>query len=100
MYFCTIKASKLSTKLSLRIVPRRLLADELLRPGGEEHLILELELAVDEVDEFQRLLDLRLHVLGAAEDVPIVLLEPPHAREACDVLCVSLCTFVLVKQVN
>ena len=68
-------------ELRLRVVPRRDIADVLLGARGEEHLVLEPELAVHKVDEAQHLLDLRLHVVGAAEDVRVVLLEAPHARE-------------------
>mmetsp|Transcript_14766 Transcript_14766/g.40378 ORF Transcript_14766/g.40378 Transcript_14766/m.40378 type:complete len:603 (-) Transcript_14766:35-1843(-) len=69
-------------ELPLRLVPRLELAHVLLGPGGEEHVVLEAELAVDEVDEAQHVLDLLLDVLLLAEDVRVVLLEPAHAGEA------------------
>mmetsp|Transcript_19999 Transcript_19999/g.47643 ORF Transcript_19999/g.47643 Transcript_19999/m.47643 type:complete len:307 (+) Transcript_19999:625-1545(+) len=71
-------------ELSLGLVPHGNLADVLLRPGGEEHFVLEAELAVDKVDELEHVLDLLLDVVRLAEDVRVVLLEAAHAGESAE----------------
>jgi hypothetical protein len=55
------------------------------QPGRKEHLVLEVKLAIHEVDKLEHVLDLALHVIGTAENVCIVLLESTHSRQACHI---------------
>ena len=56
---------------------------ELLRPGGESQLIGEAKDAVNMLEEVEATLHLRPNLVGHAEDVGVVLLEPPHPRQSC-----------------
>ena len=59
------------------------IAKELLRPGRESQLIGEAKDAVNMLEEVETSLHLGPDLVGHAEDVGVVLLEPPHPRESC-----------------
>ena len=59
------------------------IAKELLRPGRESQLIGEAKDAVNMLEEVETSLHLRPDLVGHAEDMGVVLLEPPHPRESC-----------------
>ena len=67
---------------SLRLVPRLQLAEVPLGPGGELHLVGEAEDFVHLIEHLHESRELLLHLVLAAEDVSVVLLEPAHAGEA------------------
>ena len=54
------------------------IAKELLRPGRESQLISEAKDAVHMLQEVKASLHLRPDLVGHAEDVGVVLLEPPY----------------------
>ena len=59
------------------------IAKELLRPGRESQLISEAKDAVHMLEEVKASLHLRPDLVGHAEDVGVVLLEPSHPCQAC-----------------
>mmetsp|Transcript_109308 Transcript_109308/g.341988 ORF Transcript_109308/g.341988 Transcript_109308/m.341988 type:complete len:309 (-) Transcript_109308:1086-2012(-) len=68
-------------ELRLGAGPELLAAERLLRPGAEAERELEAEELVDVEDKLQRRRHLLPDLVLAAEDVGVVLLEAPHARE-------------------
>ena len=56
---------------------------ELVRPGGESQLISEAKHAVHVLEEVKASLHLGPDLVGYAEDVGVILLEPPHPRQPC-----------------
>merc|ERR1719300_1577124 len=54
---------------------------ELVRPGGESQLISEAKHAVHVLEEVKASLHLGPDLVGHAEDVGVILLEPPHPRQ-------------------
>ena len=56
---------------------------ELLRPGGELELVGESECFVDGLHEVQCPGHFLLDLVRTAEDVGVVLLEPPHPGQPC-----------------
>ena len=66
---------------SLRLVPGLQFAEVPLGPGGELHLVGEAEDLVNLVEHLHESRKLLLHLILAAEDVRVVLLESAHASE-------------------
>ena len=54
---------------------------ELLRPGGESELIGEAKDTVHVLEEVKATLHLGPDLVWHAEDVRIILLEPPHSSQ-------------------
>lgn len=57
-------------------------AQVLLRPGGKFNLVLEPEYGIDIVNEVKNPNDLILNLIRHAEDMRIILLEPPNPRQS------------------
>lgn len=68
-------------ELLLRLVPRLNRAQVIIRARRKLQLELEPEQPVDVLHEVEQGADLVLELRGHAEDVRVVLHEPPHARE-------------------
>jgi len=66
----------------LRLVPKGIVTEASLRSGGEFVLNPETEVAINVVQEIQHSHDLLHHLVFAAEDVCVVLLETADAGEA------------------
>ena len=67
---------------SLRLVPDLDLAEVTLGASRELHFVRQAEHAVDLVEKLEELGELVLHLIRAAEDVRVVLLETANAGKA------------------
>ena len=68
-------------QILLSLVPQSNVSQELLRPGRQPQLVGEPEHGVEMFQEVQNS-HLTLDLVGHAEDVGIVLLEPPQPGQA------------------
>eukprot|EP01136_Pigoraptor_vietnamica_P037807 Opistho-1_new@106270 len=69
-------------QLRLRTLPHREVAEVVLRARRQREAELEAEDTVDGLEEIKGAIDFRLDLVLRTENVRVVLLEAPHAREA------------------
>lgn len=68
----------------LSLVPDCDISEEFLGAGGEGHRKVEAKDPVHVLEEIDGALDLRVDLVGRAEDVGVILLEPAHTGESSE----------------